>query len=59
MKATLRLAELPTRLKALESGEQDRLINWGYAVCDAGLRAHLRQDLPAPASFPYAAAGVG
>ncbi|MBA3808837.1 MAG: patatin-like phospholipase family protein [Solirubrobacterales bacterium] len=59
VQATLRLAELPTRLQALESGEQQRLINWGYAVCDAGLRAHLRTDLPAPASFPYADAGVG
>jgi hypothetical protein len=26
---------------------QDRLMNWGYAICDAALRAHLSQDLQA------------
>src|SRR5206468_4003315 len=34
---TLELAMTPTRLKRLEPGHQDRLINWGYAVCDAAI----------------------
>lgn len=37
---TLKLAETPTRLKRLEPEHQEHLINWGYAVCDAALRAH-------------------
>jgi NTE family protein len=52
---TLQLAEVPTRLKRLPSGTQERLINWGYAVCDAALRRHVdpsltRGDFPYPAS---------
>ena len=37
---TLELAATPTRLKRMDSDRQERLINWGYAVCDAALRAH-------------------
>jgi NTE family protein len=52
------LAELPTRLKRLDDATQERLINWGYAVCDAALRAHVDPAVqPAPA-FPYPARGV-
>jgi NTE family protein len=53
------LARLPTRLKAVEATQQEQLINWGYAVCDAAMRAHVVPGLPAPANFPYPAAGVG
>ena len=53
---TRRLAAIPTRLKKLESGLQERLINWGYAICDAALRRHLDPALPAPAEFPYPSA---
>jgi len=53
---TRRLAAIPTRLKGLESGLQERLINWGYAICDAALRRHLDPALPAPAEFPYPSA---
>ena len=35
------LAEIPTRLQAMDRDEQERLINWGYAICDAALRAHV------------------
>jgi NTE family protein len=35
------LAEVPTRLEKMPRGLQDRLINWGYAICDAALRAHI------------------
>jgi len=55
---TLALAETPTRLKRLDDAHQERLINWGYAVCDAALRRHVDAGLPAPAGFPYPAAGV-
>jgi NTE family protein len=55
---TTELAHLPTRLKRLESEIQERLINWGYAVCDAALRKHVNSSLPAPAGFPYDATGV-
>jgi NTE family protein len=57
--ATRALAEVPTRLKAMDGRLQERLINWGYAVCDAALRAHVVPSLDPPASFPYPASGVG
>jgi NTE family protein len=57
--ATLALAALSTRLARLESVVQERVINWGYAACDAGLRAHVDPALPAPGGFPYPAAGIG
>ena len=56
---TLRLAETPTRLKRLDGRRQERLINWGYAVCDAALRRHLDPSLVRPADFPYPDAGIG
>jgi NTE family protein len=55
---TTELANVPTRLKRLEPELQERLINWGYAVCDAALRKHVNSSLPAPARFPYPATGV-
>jgi NTE family protein len=55
---TTELAQLPTRLKRLDDEVQERLINWGYAVCDAALRRHYNPDLPAPAAFPYPAVAV-
>jgi NTE family protein len=56
---TTRLAATPTRLAKMSPELQDRLINWGYAVTDAALRAHVDQSLPAPGGFPYPASGVG
>lgn len=50
---TLQLAAIPTRLAALDAPLQERLINWGYAVCDAGMRAHVLKNTAAPARFPY------
>ena len=58
LKRTLDLAETPTRLKRLDAERQERLINWGYAVCDAGLRKHYDTTLAAPGDFPYPAAAV-
>ena len=58
VEATMRLAEIPTRLKRLDDATQEKLINWGYAVCDAALRKHVSPELSKPADFPYPAAGV-
>jgi NTE family protein len=56
---TLPLAETATRLKRMEEATQERLINWGYAICDAALRKHMSPDLPSPVAppkgFPYPA----
>jgi NTE family protein len=53
------LAATPTRLKAIDAILQERLINWGYAICDVGMRRWVTPQAPAPAGFPYPAAGVG
>lgn len=55
---TLELARTPTRLKRMDDRLQERLINWGYAVCDAALRKHLDPGLKPPARIPYPGAGV-
>lgn len=55
---TTELAETPTRLKRMDDALQERLINWGYAVCDAALRRHVNPGLAAPDGFPYPEAGV-
>jgi NTE family protein len=55
---TLALAGVPTRLKRLDPTLQERLINWGYAVCDAAIRKHVDSTLPRPQRFPYPEAGV-
>lgn len=55
---TTKLASIKTRLKRLDSKIQERLINWGYAVCDAAVRKHVDPTLPAPGGFPYDG-GVG
>jgi NTE family protein len=49
---TTALAEVATRLKRLPDDVQERLINWGYAVCDAALRKHVDPQLNKPV-FPY------
>jgi NTE family protein len=56
---TLELAETPTRLAHIDDERQERLINWGYAICDAGLRAHYDRTTEPATGFPYPAAGVG
>ena len=55
---TLILANTPTRLKSLNGPLQERIINWGYAVCDAAIRTHVNRELPKPLDFPYPRAGV-
>ena len=53
------LAKVPIRLKGLGANTQERLINWGYAVCDAAMRKHFDQGASPPQGFPYPGEGVG
>jgi NTE family protein len=57
--SALRLAQTATRLKAMDNTLQEQLINWGYAICDAGMRKWVEPDARAPTDFPYPAVGVG
>jgi NTE family protein len=50
---TMQVANTATRLKKLDGILQERIINWGYAVCDAAIRTHLNPSLPQPKRFPY------
>lgn len=56
---TKRVAAEPTRLARIPAVRQERIINWGYAICDTAMR---RWVIDGPASrprFPYESAGVG
>ncbi|AIJ20167.1 patatin-like phospholipase family protein [Amycolatopsis methanolica] len=55
---TRALAESPTRLRRTPAVVQERLINWGYAICDAGMRRWVDPKAKPPADFPYPAAGI-
>lgn len=50
---TTELADVPTRLANIAPRLQERLINWGYAVCDAAVRKHVDQMVAPPRHFPY------
>ena len=56
---TIALANTRPGLKRMDAVTQERLINWGYAVCDAAMRKHVETGAPAPAGFPYPASGIG
>lgn len=56
--ACMRLAETPTRLKRMPVELQQRLVNWGYAITDAALRAHVVKTEPPAERFPFPAAGI-
>ncbi|MDH3844623.1 MAG: patatin-like phospholipase family protein [Myxococcales bacterium] len=55
---TQKLADIPTDLAAKDTTTQRRLINWGYAICDAGIRAWVEDGLRAPDDFPFPAEKV-
>lgn len=57
---TLELAATPTRLARLPVELRHRLVNWGYAVCDAAMRAHVlpQPPPPPPQGFPCDKHGV-
>ena len=50
---TTELARVRTRLSRLPNALQERLINWGYAICDTAVRKHFGQPNNPPAAFPY------
>ena len=50
---TQELADIRTDLAAKDKTTQRRLINWGYAICDAGIRSWVEDGLPPPSNFPY------
>jgi NTE family protein len=50
---TLELAAVPTRLASMDERLQEKLINWGYAVCDAALRKYVITGPITPPKFPY------
>ena len=52
------LAGVATRLARTTDQVQERLINWGYAICDTALRAHVVPGAPVGA-LPYPRAGLG
>ena len=56
--ATRELAAVATRLERMDDRLQERLINWGYAVCDLALRTHYDTALPPPHRFPFPASSV-
>jgi NTE family protein len=37
----------------LEPEHQNRLINWGYAVCDAAIRSHYKPTPAKSVGFSY------
>lgn len=52
------LAATKTRLARMPSDLQERLINWGYAVCDASMRSFVEKNAAPPSAFPYPGSGV-
>jgi NTE family protein len=55
---TQELAATPTRLAAMPKDLQERLINWGYTICDAAIRKHWDQTIALPRGLPYSGAGI-
>jgi NTE family protein len=55
---TTGLALTATRLAKMDDELQKKLINWGYAICDAALRRYFDGALPPPVAFPYPGTGV-
>jgi NTE family protein len=50
--ATCELAAIGTRLAAMDEATQERLINWGYALCDVAMRGMVESADGSP-HFPY------
>jgi NTE family protein len=55
---TRELAETPTRLTKLDDRHQERLINWGYVICDTAVRRWVRPGFPRPDGLPYPEAAL-
>jgi len=52
---TEELARIRTRLNPFTQAEQESLINWGYAVCDAAIRTYFDPQAAPPTNWPYPA----
>jgi NTE family protein len=50
---TERLSHVSTRLWQMPDADQERLINWGYAVCDYAIRAHVDPSIAPANAWPY------
>jgi NTE family protein len=46
------LKNIRTRLNAFDRVEQEKLINWGYALCDAAMRSFVDTAAPPPVNWP-------
>jgi NTE family protein len=46
------LKDIRTRLNAFDAAEQETLINWGYALCDAAMRSYVDTTASAPTAWP-------
>jgi NTE family protein len=51
------LDAIPTRYAKIDAETQQRLINWGYAVCDAAMRTHMGAT-DALTALPYEGIGA-
>jgi NTE family protein len=51
-RVTERLASISTRLTEMPDEQQEMLVNWGFAVADAGILSWLDEDLPIE-PWPY------
>ncbi len=51
---TTELANVPTDLERKDDDVQERLVNWGYAICDAAVRSWVEPSFREPEGFPYA-----
>jgi len=58
-KQTERLAKVPTRLKKLDRVTQERLVNWGYVICDTAMRRWVVGEDAGEPHFPYKDAALG
>jgi NTE family protein len=50
---TRSLSRVRTRLNRFSQVEQERLINWGYALTDAAMRRHVLKQAVPPGKLPY------
>ena len=59
--AYLPIANIDTRLAALSSEDQERIMNWGYAVCDLAVRSYLEEfkNVTPANQFPFPGTGLG
>ncbi len=48
-----RLGAVPTKFNRLDEQTQNELINWGYVICDAGIRRNFLHRNDPPPVLPY------